>query len=935
MSAKRYHAFISYSHSADGKLAPTLQKALQQLAKPWYRRRSLEVFRDETGLSVDPHLWGAIVTALDNSEWLLLLSSPDAARSEWVNREIEHWKTHGNIDRILPVLTDGHWQWDPDRRDFSEDSDAVAPALRGVFTDEPRHLDLRWARSDKQLDLRNSRFRDAVAELAAPMHGRTKDEIEGEDVRQHRRNLRIAWSATAALAVLTVAAVVGAGVAVTNAHRAEDRRIDAEAQRLAAQSQAELVRPDLAFLLAASGYRLRPNAQTEGALLTTVANAPEVKQRVPVGAPVTALATSAAADRVWVGTADGDVIARRFSDGQEMGRAEGLPAVGVIALARVPGATDSVIAADVASIRTLDRDMLVTTTRRSGVGLVSVAVDPGTGRIAAGTAAGTVLIWEADGTDPFITVSSTPNTTAPRKAVTALAWTPDGDIIVAGTTGFARVDPERPERPLWVHDDPAGVTALTVMDDGTVVAGGNYGTVSFWNGDGSPAFGDSPKAFDDSVIQFAATGFPPDQGSVAAVSSDGNLRFFDHLTGEPLQSADGTLRIDEQDASAVAWDPDAPIYGVAAGRSGAVVLLDYGQAHPRPARVAADWEDATAVALSPGQDRLVVSRKVMPADGKVDESGAGWLTELVLTDAGDPNPHGQTVRFPGIVQQLGFSPDRSLIVATTTDGAVAVWDGSSAQAELTDVAPGQVISQLAVSPDGTTVATGALDFDSPLSEGGIVQLWRVDGQKLVEAARFTTPPLSYGMAFTPDGTRLVVGGWRAVAVQPVAGGDPSLIDIGDDSARSLAVTPDGKILAVGLTSGPVRLFDTATGAQDGDDLHGDARATALAFRADGRQLVTVGESGAFAIWDVASRRQLSEKTLFAFDPNLTATVTDPSLAVGEDRAYTTSFADGQIVGWPLTPDEWISIGCEVFARDLTDAEKERFGLEGAAPICGG
>jgi hypothetical protein len=338
MSAKRYHAFVSYSHAADGKLAPALQKALQKLAKPWYRRRSLEVFRDETGLSVDPHLWGAIVKALDSSNWLLLLSSPDAAKSEWVNREIEHWTTHHSIDRILPVLTDGHWQWDPGLGDFTEDSDAVAPALRGVFTDEPRHLDLRWARLDKQVDLRNSRFRDAVAELAAPLHGRTKDELEGQDVRQHRRTIRIAWSATAALAVLTVSAVVGAGVAVTNAHRAEDRRIDAEAQRLSAQSQAELARPDLAFLLAASGYRMRPNTQTESALLTTVANVPEVKQRISVGAPVTALATSAPADRVWIGTARGDVIVRRFSDGREIARADGLLVSDVLALIPAPTA---------------------------------------------------------------------------------------------------------------------------------------------------------------------------------------------------------------------------------------------------------------------------------------------------------------------------------------------------------------------------------------------------------------------------------------------------------------------------------------------------------------------------------------------------------------------------------------------------------------------
>ena len=256
MTDKRYDGFISYSHAADGQLAPALQKALQKLAKPWYRRRSLEIFRDETGLSVDPHLWGAIVKALDDSEWFLLLTSPLAAQSEWVGREIEHWKANRSVDRILPILTDGHWEWDEATGDFTPESDAVPPALRGVFTDEPRHLDLRWAHEEQQVDLNNSRFRNAVAEIAAPLHGVSKDEIEGEDVRQHRRTVRIAWSAAATLAVLTVAAVVAGGVAVVNANRAEQRRILAESQRLASYSQNEPAASDLAFLLAAEGYRL-------------------------------------------------------------------------------------------------------------------------------------------------------------------------------------------------------------------------------------------------------------------------------------------------------------------------------------------------------------------------------------------------------------------------------------------------------------------------------------------------------------------------------------------------------------------------------------------------------------------------------------------------------------------------------------------------------
>lgn len=173
-----YDGFISYSHAADGRLAPALQRGLQLLAKPWNTRRALRIFRDETGLSTNPHLWSAIEKALDESQWFVLFASPDAARSEWVNKEISHWLATKAVDHILPVVTDGTWDWDQTLGDFTAESSAVPEALRGGLADEPRHLDLRWARTETDLDLRNTRFRSAVADLAAPMHGVAKDELK-------------------------------------------------------------------------------------------------------------------------------------------------------------------------------------------------------------------------------------------------------------------------------------------------------------------------------------------------------------------------------------------------------------------------------------------------------------------------------------------------------------------------------------------------------------------------------------------------------------------------------------------------------------------------------------------------------------------------------------------------------------------------------------
>jgi hypothetical protein len=84
-----YRAFISYSHAAeDGKLAPALQSALHRFAKPWYRLRALDVFRDETSLSVTPALWPSIEKALSESEYFILMASPKAAASHWVRQEM-------------------------------------------------------------------------------------------------------------------------------------------------------------------------------------------------------------------------------------------------------------------------------------------------------------------------------------------------------------------------------------------------------------------------------------------------------------------------------------------------------------------------------------------------------------------------------------------------------------------------------------------------------------------------------------------------------------------------------------------------------------------------------------------------------------------------------------------------------------------------------
>src|SRR5258705_4320072 len=86
-----YDAFISYSHAKDKPIAAALQSAVQRLGKAWYQRRAIRVFRDDTNLSATPHLWPTIEQALEQSRFLVVLASPEAAASHLVGKEIAYW----------------------------------------------------------------------------------------------------------------------------------------------------------------------------------------------------------------------------------------------------------------------------------------------------------------------------------------------------------------------------------------------------------------------------------------------------------------------------------------------------------------------------------------------------------------------------------------------------------------------------------------------------------------------------------------------------------------------------------------------------------------------------------------------------------------------------------------------------------------------------
>jgi WD40 repeat protein len=187
---------------------------LQQFAKPWNHLRAIRVFRDKTGLSATPGLWTAIETALNGSEYFILLASPAAAESHWVQKEVEHWLTDRPAKNLLVILTDGEIVWDAGANDLNWEATTALPQLmRGRLAEEPLWVDLRWAKGSEELYLRNPKFRDVVADLSSTLRGIPKDQLTGEDVRQHHKAVRLRRGAITGLAVLALSLALAAFVA--------------------------------------------------------------------------------------------------------------------------------------------------------------------------------------------------------------------------------------------------------------------------------------------------------------------------------------------------------------------------------------------------------------------------------------------------------------------------------------------------------------------------------------------------------------------------------------------------------------------------------------------------------------------------------------------------------------------------------------------------
>jgi WD40 repeat protein len=291
-------------------------------------------------------------------------------------------------------------------------------------------------------------------------------------------------------------------------------------------------------------------------------------------------------------------------------------------------------------------------------------------------------------------------------------------------------------------------------------------------------------------------------GRLLASAGTGGVWIWNALTGEPVSH----LRIDAQ---FLAFSSD--------GRLVTVTCFDPCRAG---SSTIAFWDATTSILLySFGYPRNITAfalssdGRTMATNGCLQDSHGhsilctGGPIQLWNTDTGQSL--GQPLlSYSQAVTSLDFSPDGTRLASGEADGSFILWDVATRKMlGQPQSAHSLEVTRVCFSPDGTMLATASLD--------ATIGLWNVPDGRFID--RLIGPrSMVLSLAFSPDGKQLASGDRNnSIMLWRVGTPGDTLVTrhffAANATPRSVAISPDGQIIAVGGTEGNLTLFARASG----------------------------------------------------------------------------------------------------------------------------
>ncbi len=885
-----YKAFISYSHAADGEFADALHDAMEKLAKPWNRRRARQVVLDRTAMAAGSSLGDTINAKLADSEWLVLLAAPEAAQSKWCNDEIDYWAAHKSMDNVVVVLTGGEIDVDPIAQRINWDaSPALSPNYRAAVGDEavPLYEDLRPFKKDvDHANLRNAQFRDEVAKIVGRIEDVDPGELASKEKREFAKAVRLRRAAEIGLAMLTVAAVILGVLSFLNARRAteEAERADANAEVAQANERQAVAEAE------------RADANAEEA----IENA-EQAQREAQRARSSALASQA-----------------------------------IAASPEVP---------DLAALMALE-SVRIAPTVDAFISVVDSVVSE------------THFVWR---------------TTVPDEPIVAAsAWSEDGDFAVIGTE-FGDV--------LVVAPDDPEISGVSLGDESIIsvalVAGSDLVRTLSFEGSLTTIDLGSGEVVDEVFFGEIVGGAISGDGSTVAIASDDGatteIVVFDGAgefiaaveLGSPIAGDCGACVALNHDGTEVAWvETDAVFFddvvwtwdvdgritdvfftggfvvslafvpggsdlliGDEEGQVFMVSVSDEAEEDPEPLLTA----DSEVLAYSFGT--AAGSGPVVLATGHLNGSVGIWEFDGAARTA---RPSADLTRHNDEVRTVVVSADGATVLSGSWDGDIISWltNPGANHGVLTEGAHEERVSDVTFVGDDATVASAGFD--------GVVRFWDASSRGLLSESRAVDlagddQVVLFSIDAHPNGEVVAVGGtfWEldddgffpedgavddfVVLLDTSTGRETVRLSGLPETPESVAFSPDGEHLAVGIATGPVLVWSTDD--LDGPPAHeldGFASTTGgISFSGDGRLVAaaTAASLGSEAgVWEVATG-----ELILSVPGNFAATVT--AVALNAEGSILAWGDDTRLIGlWHIPTDSRIGENLSGHREPISDLE---------------